>query len=62
MTSGTPLADDPSVKSKISVLNRPDGGQQVTYNGMPLYYYSKDNIPGDTNGQGLNNEWYIVAP
>jgi predicted lipoprotein with Yx(FWY)xxD motif len=62
MTSDTPLADDPSVKNKIGVINRPDGGQQVTYKGMPLYYYSKDNIPGDTNGQGLNNEWYVVAP
>jgi predicted lipoprotein with Yx(FWY)xxD motif len=32
---------------------RSDGPPQVTYNGHPLYTYTGDQKPGDTNGQGL---------
>ncbi len=36
--------------------------QQVTYNGMPLYYFHKDAKPGDFIGEGLLNLWYVVNP
>ena len=62
MTSGAPSAGDPSIKGKLGWINRPDGGMQVTYNDMPLYYYSKDNIPGDALGQGVGGKWFVVAP
>ena len=62
MTSGAPIAGDPSIKGKLGWINRPDGGMQVTYNDMPLYYYSKDNKPGDTNGQGAGGQWFVVPP
>jgi len=62
MTLDAPKVGDPSIKGKVGVINRPDGGQQVTYNGMPLYFYIKDNIPGDAIGQGVTNDWYVVAP
>jgi predicted lipoprotein with Yx(FWY)xxD motif len=39
---------------------RTDNSTQVTYNGMPLYTYSGDSAPGDTNGDGLNGKWYVV--
>jgi predicted lipoprotein with Yx(FWY)xxD motif len=41
------------------------GGQQITYNGHPLYYYAGDVNPGDTNGERLNEfggVWYEVSP
>jgi predicted lipoprotein with Yx(FWY)xxD motif len=41
------------------------GGQQITYNGHPLYYYVGDVNPGDTNGERLNQFgglWYEVSP
>jgi predicted lipoprotein with Yx(FWY)xxD motif len=60
MTAGAPIAGDPSIKGKLGWINRPDGGMQVTYNDMPLYYYSKDNIPGDTNGQGAGGKWFAM--
>ncbi|MDH5372750.1 MAG: hypothetical protein OEX97_07385, partial [Acidimicrobiia bacterium] len=33
----------------------------VTYNGWPLYYFANDSAPGDINGQGLNDVWYVVS-
>ena len=38
-----------------------DGSLIVTYNGMPLYYWVGDMLPGDTNGQGINNVWFVVS-
>jgi predicted lipoprotein with Yx(FWY)xxD motif len=38
---------------------------QVTYNGWPLYTYTGDQKPGDTNGQNLDQfgaEWYVLSP
>ena len=29
------------------------GGLQVTYKGMPLYFWSKDSKPGDTTGENV---------
>ena len=29
---------------------------------MPLYYYVNDTKRGDTNGQGVNNAWYVAGP
>ncbi len=34
---------------------------QVTYNGWPLYYFGGDAAPGDTNGQGLSDVWWLVT-
>jgi hypothetical protein len=28
---------------------------------MPLYYWVGDAQPGDTNGQGVNEVWYVVS-
>jgi predicted lipoprotein with Yx(FWY)xxD motif len=62
MTSGAPIVGDASIKGKVGWIDRPDGGMQVTYNDMPLYYYSKDDKPGDTNGQGAGGQWFVVPP
>jgi predicted lipoprotein with Yx(FWY)xxD motif len=38
-------------------------GLQVTDNGLPLYRFSKDKAPGDTNGEGLatfGGTWHVV--
>ena len=49
----------------LGTVERRDGAKQVTYNGWPLYYYARDQNPGDTNGQdveGFGAEWYLVTP
>lgn len=57
----TPTAG-PGVTGTLGVFQRPDGAYQVTINQMPLYHYSGDSKPGDTNGQGLYGKWYVVDP
>lgn len=46
----------------LGVITRDDGTQQVTYNGMPLYYFSGDMQPGDVNGQGVAGVWFVATP
>jgi len=44
----------------LGTLTRPDGTTQVTYNGEPLYRFSGDSAPGDTNGNGISGVWFAV--
>ena len=48
------------VSGTIGTFARPDGSTQVTYDGMPLYYFSGDSKAGDTNGQGLQGVWFVA--
>jgi predicted lipoprotein with Yx(FWY)xxD motif len=48
--------------SKLGTISRPDGSTQVTYNGHPLYRYAADSAPGDTKGQGVGGNWFVVSP
>lgn len=43
-----------------AVITRDDGTRQWTYSGKPLYYYAKDQKPGDVAGEGFNNVWHAV--
>lgn len=51
--------------AKLSVIKRPDGGRQATFNGRPLYTFSGDARKGDANGEGFMDvgTWHAaVAP
>jgi predicted lipoprotein with Yx(FWY)xxD motif len=48
--------------SNLGVITRSDGTHQVIYLGAPLYTYSKDVKPGDTNGHGVDGAWFLVSP
>jgi predicted lipoprotein with Yx(FWY)xxD motif len=54
--------DDPTDASLVGTIARDDGGTQVTYNGWPLYYFGGDQGPGDTNGQGVGDVWFVLSP
>jgi predicted lipoprotein with Yx(FWY)xxD motif len=43
-----------------SVVTRDDGSKQWAWSGKPLYYYAKDQKPGDVTGNGFNNVWHSV--
>ena len=42
------------VTGQFGTLTRADGSIQVTYAGMPLYYWQADAKAGDTTGQNVN--------
>ena len=46
----------------LGYVERADGHCQVTINGWPVYFYSKDTKPGDILGQGVKNTWFAVSP
>ena len=63
--SHKPVVSSGSSASKATTAPRSDGASQVVYNGHPLYLFSGDQNPGDTNGQGVNafgGLWYAVSP
>lgn len=43
-------------------ITRDDGKPQTTYEGMPLYYWVKDQKPGDTTGHGVKEVWFVAKP
>lgn len=61
LTSGTPVAGTGVDKSKLGTITLADGTLQVTYNQMPLYYYAKDKVAGDTVGQNVGSVWFVVS-
>ncbi len=59
-TSGTPTSN-PALPGQLTVLNGANGNQ-VLYNGHPLYSYVKDRVAGDANGQGVGGKWFVATP
>ncbi len=67
-----PAAGEKVGASLLSSFDRKDGTKQITYNGWPLYFFSKD-VPAGAptahstppTGQGktaFGGEWYLVTP
>jgi predicted lipoprotein with Yx(FWY)xxD motif len=57
--SATPTSAT-SLPGQLSVSTNANG-KQVEYNGHPLYTYSGDSAPGQTNGQGFGRVWFAVT-
>lgn len=63
-TNWPPLmaASDAGAQGDWSVVTRDDGSKQWAYKGQPLYYWVKDQKPGDTTGDGVNKVWHTAKP
>ena len=46
----------------FTTTERTDGSLQVKAGSWPLYYFANDAAPGDVNGQGQGDVWYVVSP
>lgn len=60
--AGVEFAPGNGVDGELTTFPRADGTLQVAYDGAPLYYFANDTTPGDTNGQGLGDNWFVAEP
>ncbi len=59
--AGTTPTGGSGLSGTIGTITRADSGVlQVTYNGVPLYFFSGDGAVGDSNG--IYTHWSAVAP
>lgn len=45
-----------------TVITRPEGSKQWAHKGKPLYFWIKDQKPGDRTGDGVGNVWRVARP
>jgi predicted lipoprotein with Yx(FWY)xxD motif len=57
--TGTPIPP-PSLPSNLSLVSTPKGNQ-LAYNGHPLYTYASDAAPGQTKGEGVGGKWFVAT-
>ncbi|OUS92665.1 hypothetical protein CA951_27605 [Rhodococcus sp. NCIMB 12038] len=61
-TQGTPVPNPNSIlPGTVGTTTRPDGVEQATYDGHPLYRFAKDTAPGVTSGDGVKGTWHVVT-
>jgi predicted lipoprotein with Yx(FWY)xxD motif len=56
------VMDGESAPAGYGIVTRDDGKKQWSYKGKPLYYWVKDQKPGDKTGEGVNNVWRVAKP
>jgi predicted lipoprotein with Yx(FWY)xxD motif len=60
-SSGAPTVP-PTITAPVAVISGAGGTDQVTLGGHPLYTFAGDLHPGDTRGEGIGGDWYLIAP
>ena len=45
-----------------TIISRDDGAKQRALKGKPLYFWVKDQKPGDKTGEGFNGLWRTAKP
>ncbi|MCD5310541.1 hypothetical protein LR394_06510 [Kineosporia babensis] len=49
-------------RKNIDSLHRKDGSVQMSIGKWPVYRFAQDTAPGQINGQGVDGNWFAVAP
>ncbi len=62
VSSSVSIKAPANVSGTVGTIRRADNSLQVTYNGKPLYFYSKDTVAGKASGQGSGNVWFVLKP
>ena len=62
LVAGQEIVAGPGVDGTLGTLERADGSLQVTHDDAPLYYFAGDSAPGDTNGEGIGDVWFLAQP
>ena len=60
LIADSPTAGEGVDEALLGTTTRDDGEVQVTYDGHPLYGFASDEAPGDTEGQGVGDVWFVV--
>lgn len=61
VAAGATATAGSGVTGTLGTITRADDGTlQVTYNGLPLYFFQNDKAPGDANG--VYENWAAVKP
>ena len=60
IAAGQTPTGGPGVTGQLGTITRSDGSLQVTYKGLPLYFFHNDAKPGDTKGNYTG--WSLVKP
>src|SRR6202165_635607 len=60
ITGGQTPTGGPGVTGQLGTITRSDGSVQVTYKGLPLYFFHSDSAAGDTKGNYPG--WSLVKP
>jgi predicted lipoprotein with Yx(FWY)xxD motif len=58
------LAAGQNISGQFGTTTRKDGKIQVTFDGHPLYTYAGDTQPGQTSGNGINQDggiWNVIT-
>lgn len=54
--------EDAKAAGEYTIVERKDGTKQWAKDGMPLYYWVKDEKPGDVSGDGVKEVWDLARP
>ncbi len=60
VAAGETVAAGDGVTGVVGLVPAADGTMQATYDGHPLYYWQGDSEAGQTNGQGINDVWWVA--
>jgi predicted lipoprotein with Yx(FWY)xxD motif len=62
LVAGTPVPGPGVIAHKLTTAPRRHARlRQLVYNGHPLYTTAADAKPGETDGQGVFNTWWVIS-